>query len=223
MPAGPAAHLPRGDDVPVTLTREQGRWAAENELSDPAYHQDDPGPVERAVDWLLERIGELLSSAADVTPGGAVGVAVIAVAVVLLLAALWARLGTPRRTLGATAPGLFEERPRSAADHRAAAEAHAAGGRWREAVQERMRALVRSLEERALLDPRPGRTADEAAREAGGALPAHAEALRAAAVDFDEVTYADRAADEATYSRMRALDEAVRGTTPALTDAGSRR
>ena len=35
-----------------------------------------------------------------------------------------------------------------------------------------MRAIVRSLEERALLDLRPGRTADEAAAEAGRSLPA---------------------------------------------------
>ena len=34
-----------------------------------------------------------------------------------------------------------------------------------------MRAIVRSLEERALLDPRPGRTADEAAAEAGRTAP----------------------------------------------------
>ena len=57
-----------------------------------------------------------------------------------------------------------------------------------------MRAIVRSLEERALLDPRPGRTADEAAAEAGRALPAHADRLRAAARDFDDVTYGGRTA-----------------------------
>lgn len=223
MPGGPAALTVRGDEVPVTVPRGPARRAAEDELSNPVYHQDDPGPLERAVDWFWEKLGELLGSAVDVTPGGAVGVTVIVVAVVLLLAALWARLGTPRRSPGTAVPALFEERPRSAAEHRAAAEAHAATGRWSEAVQERMRALVRALEERALLDPRPGRTADEAAGEAGGVLPAHAEALRAAAVDFDEITYAGRSADEATYTRMRTLDEAVRRTAPALSDAGSSR
>lgn len=82
--------------------------------------------------------------------------------------------GSPRRT-ATSANTLFDDGIRSAADHRTAAEAHAAAGRWTEAVQERMRAVVRSLEERTLLDPRPGRTADEAAAEASVSLPDHAD------------------------------------------------
>ena len=77
-----------------------------------------------------------------------------------------------------------------------------------------MRALVRSLEERSLLDPRPGRTADEAADEADRALPGHTEALHAAARSFDEVTYAARPADEAAFLRLRDLDTALCRTTP---------
>lgn len=223
MTGGPAANATTDDDVPVTIPREPARRAAEDELSEPLYHRDDPGPVERAVDWVWEQLGELLGSVVDATPGGTVGLAVVIAAVLLLLAALWARLGTPSREAGAAGPGLFEDRPRSAAEHRAGAEGHAAAGRWSEAVQERMRALVRSLEERALLDPRPGRTADEAAREAGRVLPGQDGALRAAAVDFDEVTYAGRPADEAAYTRMRTLDDAVRRTAPELGDTRSSR
>jgi hypothetical protein len=223
MAGGRAALTVRGDDVPVTIPREPGRRAAEEELSDPVYHQDDPGPVERAVDWLGEKLGELLGSAVDVAPGGAVGLAVVLVAVLLLVAALWARLGAPRRSSGARAPSLFVERPRSAAEHRNTAEAHAVAGRWSEAVQERMRALVRSLEERALLDPRPGRTADEAATEAGHALPEHSTALQDAAFTFDEVTYAGRTADQAAYTRMRALDDTVRRAAPRPDGVGSGR
>ena len=223
MPGGPAARTARGDDAPVTTPREPARRAAEDELSDPLYHRDDPGPVERAADWLWHKLGDLLGTAVDAAPGGVVGLTVILVGVVVLLTALWMRLGTPHRGKRAAAPALFEERPRRAADHRRAAEAHAAAGRWSEAVQERMRALVRALEERALLDPRPGRTADESAGEAGRVLPAHAEALRAAAVDFDEVTYARRTADEAAYTRMRTLDDAVSRTAPLPDGAGSRR
>lgn len=219
---GPAA-VRGDDDVPVTIPREPARRAAEDELSDPVYHQDDPGLLERAVDWIWEKLSELLGSAVDVTPGGAVGVTVVVVLAVLFLTALWARLGSPRRGPKSAAPDLFEERSRSAAEHRATAEAHAAAGRWSEAVQERMRGLVRSLEERALLDPRPGRTADEAAAEASDVLPAHAEGLRAAAVDFDEVTYAGRTADEATYGRLRTLDDTVRRTSPRLAETGNGR
>lgn len=115
---------------------------------------------------------------------------------------------------------LFEsDGPRSAAQHRAAADAHAAALRWTEAVQERMRAIVRSLEERALLDPRPGRTADEAATEAGRALPGHATRLRSAARDFDDVTYGGRTAGRPTYLALRALDTELDEAKPVLPGA----
>ncbi|MER5811614.1 DUF4129 domain-containing protein [Streptomyces sp. NPDC002033] len=211
---GAAALLPRSGTPPVTTPRDAAREAAERELSKPAYHQHDPGLLQRALDRLWEWLGGFLDRAAGATPGGGLGLFAVALLVVLAVAALWWRLGTPRRT--ATGAGtLFDQGPRSAADHRTAAEAHAAAGRWTEAVQERMRALVRSLEERTLLDPRPGRTADEAAAEAATALPAHAGDLSAAARAFDEVTYGGRAGDPEAYTRLRALDETLTHTKPA--------
>jgi hypothetical protein len=82
-----------------------------------------------------------------------------------------------------------------------------------------MRAVVRSLEERALLDPRPGRTADEAAAEAGRTLPSHTDRLRAAAGDFDEVTYGGRSAGSDTYHRLTELDRDLERTKPVLTSS----
>lgn len=82
-----------------------------------------------------------------------------------------------------------------------------------------MRAIVRSLEERALLDPRPGRTADEAAAEAGRALPGHATRLRSAARDFDDVTYGGRTAGQSTYLALRALDTELDEAKPVLPGA----
>jgi hypothetical protein len=79
-----------------------------------------------------------------------------------------------------------------------------------------MRAIVRALEERALLDVRPGRTADEAASDAGRALPAHTDRLRAAARDFDDVTYGGRAGTEPSYHRIAELDRDLERTKPAL-------
>ncbi|MEE1928057.1 DUF4129 domain-containing protein [Streptomyces sp. TRM 70351] len=207
---------PASDDgVPVTIDRDTAREAAERELSEPVYRADEPGLVERAVNWFLDRVAVLLDSAVDVTPGGWTGLAAILLVAVALLVALRLRLGPLRR---APRPGaaLFHDAPRSAADHRAAAERHATAREWTEAVQERMRAIVRALEERALLDPRPGRTADEAAREAGEALPGHAAALRAAARTFDEVTYAGHPGTEPAHARLRDLDTALEQARPRL-------
>ncbi|MBM4830462.1 DUF4129 domain-containing protein [Actinospica acidiphila] len=211
--------LARGDDEPpVTLPRDPAREAAERELSKQMYHENDPSWLQRALEAFWDWVDDLLGAASTATPGGALGLVVIVVAALAVGAALWWRLGTPRRR-PVTAPALFDDRPRSAAEHRAAAEAHAAQGHWNQAVQERMRAVVRALEERALLDPRPGRTADEAAAEAGRALPAHSDRLRTAARDFDDVTYGGRTASEDTYRGLAALDGDLERAKPAL--AGS--
>ncbi|WP_345596513.1 DUF4129 domain-containing protein [Streptomyces marokkonensis] len=202
-----------GDEPPVTIPRDPAREAARHELSKRMYHENDPSRLQRALNAFWDWIEDLFGSASTATPGGTLGLVVVIVAVVAVLGALWWRLGTPRRR-AASAPALFDDRPRSAADHRAAADAHAAQGHWNQAVQERMRAVVRALEERALLDIRPGRTADEAATEAGRALPAHGAGLRAAARDFDDVTYGGRPGTEQAYRRLAELDRALERSKP---------
>lgn len=201
---------------PVTIGREAAREAARHELSKPVYHQNDPSLFQRALNRFWEWVGDLFDRASGATPGGTLGLLAIALFVLLLVAALWWRLGAPRRTATSEAGTLFDDGVRSAADHRATAEALAGEGRWSEAVQERMRAVVRSLEERTLLDPRPGRTADEAAAEAAVSLPSHATALRAAARTFDDVTYGARPADAEMYATLTTLDQALSRTKPLL-------
>lgn len=210
------ALLPAAEPPPVTTPRGPAQEAAERELSKAIYHQNDPSLLDRALRQLFEWLDDLFGAASGATPGGPLGLLAVLILAVLVIAALWWRLGAPRRT--ATSAGtLFDDAVRSAADHRTAAEAHAAAGRWTEAVQERMRAVVRSLEERTLLDPRPGRTADEAAAEAAVSLPEHAGDLRAAARAFDDVTYGGRPGDADTYARLRTLDTTLDRAKPLLT------
>ncbi|WP_435837615.1 DUF4129 domain-containing protein [Streptomyces chartreusis] len=208
--------LARSDDEPpLTTPRDPAREAARRELSKGIYHENDPSWFQRALDSFWDWVEDLFNSASTVTPGGPLGLVVVILVVVAVIGALWWRLGTPRRQPTSSA-ALFDDRPRSAAEHRAAAEAHAAQGHWNQAVQERMRAIVRSLEERALLDVRPGRTADEAAAEAGRSLPAHTDRLRAAARDFDDVTYGGRTATQQAYRRIAELDRDLENTKPQL-------
>ncbi|MGI5443681.1 DUF4129 domain-containing protein [Streptomyces shenzhenensis] len=208
-----------GDEPPVTVPRDPAREAARRELAKRMYHENDPSLLQRAMNAFWDWLGRVLDTAASATPGGTLGLVVVVLAVVAVLAALWWRLGAPRRS-PVTVPALFDDRPRSAAEHRAAAEAHAAQGHWNQAVQERMRAVVRALEERALLDVRPGRTADEATSEAGRVLPAHTDRLRAAAREFDDVTYGGRQAGRQAYDRLAELDRDLERSKPALA-AGS--
>ncbi|MGW0205422.1 DUF4129 domain-containing protein [Streptomyces sp. NPDC003233] len=212
-----------GDEPPLTIPRDPAREAARRELSKRLYHENEPGLFQRALNAFWDWLGRLLDSAASATPGGTIGLVVVVLFVVAVLAALWWRLGTPRRQpTSSSAAALFDDRPRSAAEHRAAAEAHAAQGHWNQALQERMRAIVRSLEERTLLDVRPGRTADEAAAEAGRSLPAHTDRLRAAAREFDDVTYGGRRATEQSYHRIAGLDRDLERARPALTHSTTR-
>ncbi|MFF3997985.1 DUF4129 domain-containing protein [Streptomyces cyaneofuscatus] len=206
-------------DIPVDTPRVPAREAAESELSKPMYHENDPNILQRGLNHFWDWVAGVFDAAAGAAPGGPAGLAVLALILIGLAAALWWRLGTPQRS-SRTPDALFEsDGPRSAAQHRATAEAHAAALRWTEAVQERMRAIVRSLEERALLDPRPGRTADEAATEAGRALPGHATRLRSAARDFDDVTYGGRTAGQPTYLALRTLDTELDEAKPVLPGA----
>ncbi|WP_308406936.1 DUF4129 domain-containing protein [Streptomyces sp. AC555_RSS877] len=214
-PASVLSLAASSDEPPLTTPRDPAREAARGELSKRMYHENDPSWFQRALNAFWDWVDKLFNTASAATPGGALGLVVVIVAVLAVLGALWWRLGTPRREPASSA-ALFDDRPRSAAEHRAAAEAHAAQGHWSQAVQEQMRAIVRSLEERALLDTRPGRTADEAAAEAGRALPSQADRLRAAARDFDDVTYGGRTATQQSYHRIAELDRDLVRTKPQL-------
>jgi Domain of unknown function (DUF4129) len=209
-------------DVPVDLGREEAQHLAAQELADPAYHVDDPSLIQRVITWVLGKLSQLLDTAAAVTPGGWWGLLVLlALGVGILALVLW-RGGPVRRTAATGDTALFVGKARSAADHRRAADQAAASARWVEAVLERYRAIVRSLEERTILDPRPGRTADEAAAEAALVLPLLAEDLRAAAQTFDSVAYGGRGASSTDDRFLRELDRAVQATTPRAHAAGAR-
>jgi hypothetical protein len=205
--------------VPVHLGRDEAAQLAREELAKQVYRDAGPGLVERLVRWLLEQAGRLLDDAAGVSPGGYSGLVVVLLLVAAAVVAVRLKVG-PLGRRAARAEALFVGRTRTAAQHRAAADAHAAAGAWAEAVRERLRAVVRSLEERAVLDERAGRTADEAAAEAGRALPSCAVGLRAAAVLFDEIWYGGRPAGPESYAALRDLDAQVQAARPEL--AGQR-
>jgi hypothetical protein len=205
-------------EVPVELGRDEAARLAEEELAKQIYREAGPGVVERFIGWVLDQAGRLLDDVAGASPGGYAGLVLVLLLAVVAVVAVRLKVGP----LGRSAAGeeaLFTGRARGSAEHRAAAERHAAAGEWAEAVRERLRAVVRSLEERTVLDERPGRTADEAAAEAGLALPSCATDLRAAARLFDDIWYGGRPAGAEAYAAMHALDDKARGTRVERTAA----
>jgi hypothetical protein len=195
-------------DVPVDLGRDEAREAAVRELSDPAYVSDDPNPLQRAIEWILDRLGELFAGAGGMS--GLTAIVIIVALVVLIVIVIRLRTGRTGRALRSGAK-VFGSTVMTAAEHRAAAEKAAAAGDLAEAVRERFRAVVRELEQRGVLDARAGRTVDEVAFEAGQALPVLADDLRGAAMQFDDVWYGGRTATAEGYQALVSVDGKVRG------------
>ncbi|WP_337063165.1 DUF4129 domain-containing protein [Kineococcus sp. G2] len=207
--------------APVLPGRDEARRLLAEELAGREYRQESGSWLLRAWEWLAERLG------AVEVPGLGTGWTAVLVVVLLLVAVVVVVLlvsGPVRR--GGSAPSteeVFASGPEPSAEHLRRADEAAAAGRWDEAVAERFRALVRSLEERALLDRRPGRTAHEVAVEAAAALPGCAPGLTRAARAFDDVRYGGRSASAATDADLRRVLQEVTAARPLAPVAGSAR
>ena len=185
---------------------EARRWAAE-ELAKPEYREKAPSWLETPwrdfLEWLQSLDGSNGDAAAVPSPAIALAIAaVIAAAVILARPRLNARRRQTREVFERVAT-------LSAADYRSRAEAAAAAGKWGNAVVERFRAIVRSAEDRAILDPQPGRTADEAARALSLHFTAQASRLDGAAANFDAIRYGNKEAGSASYRELVDLDAAL--------------
>ncbi len=198
-------------DVPVDISREDAQRLARLELAKPEYTRQEDSLVARILSWIGERVQDALNAAGDVSPLAWFGLLGIVLLVALAAVAVRRRTGALTRS---ASEALFEGRERSAADHRRESERLADAGAYAEAVRERLRAIVRDLQERGIVDDLPGRTADEIAREAGAALPSAAADLRSAARVFDDIWYGGRTADRAAYDRLVAVERVVREARP---------
>ena len=199
-------------DVPIVLGREEAQRLARLELAKPIYASEQEPLVSRILRWVLDHVAALLDNVGSRSPLGWYGLLGIALVIAIIVIVVRRRIGGLRReSIGSP---LFDGTERSADDFRAEAERYARSGAWAEAVRARLRAIVRDLEERGLIDIRPGRTADEIARDAGRALPGAAADLRSGARLFDDVWYGERAADATTYARLVAVDDAVTSARP---------
>lgn len=186
------------------------REAAHRELEKQAYDEARPSWTYRAVHWAIDKVQELLGKAASAVPGGRLGVLLIVLLVGGLVAIAVVTLRPARRRIGGQQ--LFGATgPLTATEHRSKAESLALQGAYADAVRERLRAVVRGLEERGVLDPRPGRTASEISAEAARALPAITTPMRRAATTFEQIWYGGRPADAQAYALLVAVDDEVAG------------
>jgi hypothetical protein len=168
---------------------------------------------------ILRFIQHLLHATGNAVPSGWFGLIVLAVLGIGLIIVIvaWTR---PRRRRRAMAGSVLGAKPRSAEDYRRMAARLAAAGDYTEAIVEGVRAIAAELDERGILPPRLGRTANELAVEAGGELPALADDLLTAARLFDDVRYGDRPGTRAGYELVSRVDASVR-TAPVSAAAAT--
>jgi hypothetical protein len=204
--------------VSVEIDRDAAHDAAQNELSKPIYPKGSL--TDRLQDWLSQLVYKLIVEASSV-PGGwfTLTVILLLVAVAAVVAARIA-MRTIRTNRGRDS-ALFGTNELTSAEHRSTAEQLAAQGNWSAAIRHRLRAVARHLEETGVLNPVPGRTATELARDAGAATPGLTDELRRAAETFNDVTYGERPGTESGYRLIADLDDHLRFSTPAAADAAA--
>lgn len=201
-------------DPPVDPDAETARRWAADELSKPEYHRG-PNLLQRLLDWVSEQIDRLQNASIMAGPAPLLIVAAIVVAVVAISFVVAGPVRRSQSVRHAVGDGLLDD-ARTAEQIRAAAQAAGTAGHLALATAEWFRALVRGLEERTLLDERPGRTADEAATAAGTRLPELTDELATAAATFDAVVYGRREVGAEDEARMRALEHRVRQVRPVM-------
>ncbi|WP_448073132.1 DUF4129 domain-containing protein [Georgenia yuyongxinii] len=204
--------------VPVDPDAAEARRLAEEELAK-AIYDHSPGLIERLLNWLQE-LYEALTRLGGQTPSGVVPLLlVLAFAAVVAIGLLLGGRARRRRLArsASTSAGLFED-ARTSADLTREADAAARRGDHSLAVLERFRAIIRGMDERALLDDRPGLTAHEATTLASAALPGLGTELDRAGRLFDDVRYGHAVANAEDDQTMRHLAEQVghaRAVVPA--------
>lgn len=173
--------------------RQAGQRLARQELAEISWWQ-------RILTWF--------SHVGNAVPTGWFGLIVLAVlvAVAVAVALAWVR---PARARRRQKRAVLAGRVRTARDYRASAERLATAGDYSEAIAERVRAIAAELEERTIVRPRPGRTADELAAEAGRPLPSLAADLATVTRLFDDVRYGGRTGTRAGYGLVSQVDAQV--------------
>jgi hypothetical protein len=195
----------------IDVDRDTAHQAAQRELDKPIYPKGSL--TQRVYEWIHDLLFRVIEKGSSI-PGGWFTVSVLCV---LLVVAIVVAIRVARLTIR-TQPGdyqLFDTGQLSADQHRAIAERFAVEGNWAAAIRHRLRAVARGLEEARILDPVPGRTANELATDAGARLPHLAPELFEAATAFNDVTYGERPGTPAGYQLIAGLDEHLRSRSTA--------
>ena len=198
------------------LGSDEARERILEELAKDEY-DDSPGFVA----WLLGAIEDWLARMVDGVDGSSATQTVIAVLLALVLAAVVVlvlrRTGLLRRSPALAVDAALDAEPvLSGEELRGAARDAIDAGRTDDGTVLALRALVRDLEERTLLDVATGMTAHEAATRAALTFPDLRGRLQRGADAFDTAAYSVRSVGGKPAEDMLRLAEYIAETSPDL-------
>ena len=202
--------------APPPLDPDEARSRTLEELSKSEY-DDSPGFIA----WLLGVIEDWLMSVLDGIDGSSATQAGIAVLVLIALFAVvflvLRRTGMIRRGHALAVVSELDAEPvLSGAQLRDSAREAIDAGRLDDGTVLALRALVRDLEERTLLDVSAGMTAHEAAAQSAVPFPELRGRLQRGAVAFDTAAYSHRAATAKQADDLLRLAEYIAEMSPDL-------
>ena len=192
---------------------DEARQWAQDELAQKVYQDAKPGFADQVLALLKQALDELLNSigVADGRTGLAIAAGVVLLAIVAIIFIVRPQLN--RRKSAAAV--LFEnEQVMTAAQHRSRARAAALEEDFSTAFGEQFRAIVRAAEERDVIVPALGRTANEIAAELEQAFPSHRSGLHHGAELFNAVRYGRVQPTSAMFAELVETDQAVAATSP---------
>ncbi len=188
----------------LDIDSDAAHEAAQRELGKPIYPK--PSLTDQLWAWLEDLLYRVFSAGSSV-PGGWITVGLLSLLVVIAAVVAIRVAMRAMRTRRGGDVALFDGHQLGSAEHRALAQQCAAQGDWAAAIRHRLRAVARKLEETGVLDPVPGRTATELARDAAAAVGSLRDELSRAAEIFNDVAYGARPATEAGYRVIAGLDD----------------
>lgn len=200
---------------PLDPSGEEARTRLRDELLRPEYRERTAW--EALADWVADHLAGGFNRAANAPPLTALGVMIVAVALIVLLGWLLSRIRRTARGRERDRSGpVFTDETLTAAQLRRRAEAALVEGRFEDAVLDGFRAFAARQTELGRRADTPGATAREIAeelalalhviRDEGGGHDALVTRVRMSAALFDGVCYGNQQASPTQAREVLALD-----------------
>ena len=201
----------------TTVDPAEARDAADAILSRPEYREPPRSLVDRALDWIGDRLGDVLSSFFGGDRGLIVGYLILAAAIVVALYLAWRFFPRRLRVNVGSRPEVVTETTvrRSRDDWLELARGAAAAGRWDEAVHARYHAITAGLADTQELSPDPAVTSGEHRRAFSRSAAESPERYRRfdeVVARYEEIWFGQDAAGRSDVEAAAEADEVLLGT-----------